>query len=220
MTRVLVPDMGPKPLMRGWAHAVSFPLWMVSGALMIVANDTSRGGALLLLVYVIGTGLMFGVSALYHRGRWRPSVKALLQRFDRSAIFLAIAGGHTPVIWVVLHGTVRTVMMVIVWSGAVAGIVLHWLPRSPRALRGASYIVVSWVAVVAMPQLYHEVSPRTFWLILAGGTIYTVGAIALAARWPDPWPRHFGFHEIFHAFTVVAAALQFTAIATGIAPQL
>ena len=220
MSRVLAPDLGPKPLLRGWAHMVSFPLWLIGGALMIVLAHATAWGTFLLTVYVAGTGIMFGVSALYHRGRWQPKAKALMQRFDRSAIFLAIAGGQTPVVWVCLHGWARVAVLLAAWVGAVAGIVLHWLPSVPRALRGASYMVVSWVAVVLFPQMWHSLGPTGFWLILLGGACYTVGAVSLATKWPNPWPRVFGFHEVFHAFTVVAAALQFIAIADVVAPRV
>ena len=220
MSRVLAPDLGPKPLLRGWAHLVSFPLWLACGALMIWFAHAAAWGTFLLTVYVAGTGIIFGVSALYHRGRWQPQAKALMQRFDRSAIFLAIAGGQTPVVWVCLHGWARIAVLVTCWLGAIAGIVLHWLPSVPRPLRGASYIVVSWVAIIVFPQMWHSLGPTAFWLILAGGAFYTVGAVALATKWPNPWPRVFGFHEVFHAFTVVAAALQFTAIAAVVAPRV
>ena len=220
MSRVLVPDLGPKPLMRGWAHLVSFPLWVVVGVAMILLSDSTSWGRAVLAVYVGGTGIMFGVSAMYHRGRWQPHTKALMQRFDRSAIFLAIAGGYTPVVWAALSGTTRWWVLTTVWLGAVAGIVLHWLPSVPRSLRGSSYIIVSWVAIVVFPQMWSSLGPTAFWLILLGGACYTVGAVALAMKWPDPWPRVFGFHEVFHAFTVVAAALQFVAISAIIAPRV
>jgi len=107
-----------------------------------------------------------------------------------------------------------------VWIGAGIGMALQWMPTVHRALRGASYIVVSWVAVFTFPQLYRSLGATGFWLILAGGICYTLGAIALAARWPDPWPKVFGFHEVFHAFTVVAASLVFVAVASSVVPHL
>lgn len=220
MSHVLVPDTGPRPLLRGWAHLVSFPLWLVCGVAMIIASDATAWGSLALTVYVAGTGAMFGVSALYHRGRWQPRAKALLQCFDRSAIFLAIAGGYTPIAWACLRGTSRWLVLGCVWGGAAIGMLLQWLPRVPRHLRGSSYIIVSWVAVVVFPQLWQELGAGAFWLILLGGACYTIGAAALAARWPDPWPRVFGFHEVFHALTVVAAALQFVAISVAVAPRV
>ena len=216
----MTPELGPKPLLRGWAHLVSFPVWLIVGVLMLLLTDTTTAGRVLLAIYVGGTAIMFGVSAMYHRGRWQPRAKALMQRFDRSAIFLAIAGGYTPMAWVSLHGTIRVVVLAGAWVGAAIGIALHWLPRVPRAWRGASYIIVSWTAVLVFPQMRHAVGATGFWLILIGGACYSVGALALATKWPNPWPKVFGFHEVFHAFTVVAAALQFIAISSIVAPLM
>ncbi|MFN5605616.1 MAG: PAQR family membrane homeostasis protein TrhA, partial [Actinomycetes bacterium] len=157
---------------------------------------------------------------LYHRVRWRPKAKRLMQRFDHSAIFLAIAGGYTPVAVLCLDGWARWAVVGGVWCGAALGIVLHWLPRVPSFWHGASYMIVSWAAIVTVPALWHGLGPLGFGLILGGGVCYTLGAIALATQRPNPWPRVFGFHEIFHAFTVVAAGLQFAAIAGVVAPRL
>jgi len=216
----MAPEVGPKPLLRGWTHMVSFPVWLIVGVSMLLLTHTSPVGRALLSIYVGGTAIMFGVSAMYHRGRWQPRAKALMQKFDRSAIFLAIAGGYTPMAWVSLHGTIRVVVVAGAWVGAAIGIALHWVPRVPRAWRGASYIIVSWTAVLVFPQMRHAVGATGFWLILIGGACYTVGALALATKWPNPWPKVFGFHEVFHAFTVVAAALQFIAISSIFAPLM
>ncbi|MSX57124.1 MAG: hemolysin III family protein, partial [Actinobacteria bacterium] len=148
MSQTMAPEVGPKPLLRGWTHLVSFPVWLIVGVSMLLLTDTSPVGRALLSVYVGGTAIMFGVSAMYHRGRWQPRAKALMQKFDRSAIFLAIAGGYTPMAWVSLHGTIRVVVVAGAWVGAALGIALHWVPRVPRAWRGASYIIVSWTAVL------------------------------------------------------------------------
>jgi hemolysin III len=210
----------PKPLLRGWAHLVSFPVWAALGITLIAAANVGATGRVLLIVYVIGTGTMFGVSAMYHRGRWQPAAKALMQKFDRSAIFLAIAGGYTPIAFVSLSGWVRVAVLCVSWGGAAAGIALHWVPNVHRVVRGASYIVVSWAAVAVFPQLARGLGAVGFGLVLAGSACYTLGAISLATKWPNPWPRVFGFHEVFHAFTVVAAALQFAAVSYAVVPQL
>lgn len=209
-----------RPTLRGWSHAIACPVWIAAGAWLLWSAHSTTNHRLLLAVYVVGTGVMFATSALYHRVRWSPSAKALMQRFDRSAIFLAIAGGYTPVAWVCLHGWERPLVLAVAWTGATLGIVLHWTPGVHRALRGASYIVVSWIAVFTFPNLQHVLGTHGFALILAGGVCYTIGALSLATRWPDPWPTVFGFHEVFHAFTVVAAALQFAAIHSTVVPLL
>ena len=209
-----------KPLLRGWAHAVSFPVWVLVGVSLLLFAHASATGRILLAVYVVGTGAMFLTSAMYHRGRWTPEVKLRMQKLDRTAIFLAIAGGYTPIAAAALDGWQRWAVLAAVWIGAGIGMALQWMPTVHRALRGASYIVVSWVAVFTFPQLYRSLGATGFWLILAGGICYTLGAIALAARWPDPWPKVFGFHEVFHAFTVVAASLVFVAVASSVVPHL
>lgn len=210
----------PRPLLRGWSHAISFPLMVVVGTALVVWPQVPLSGRLLLTVYAVGTATMFGVSALYHRVPWQPAAKLLMQKFDRSAIFLAIAGGYTPVAWACLDGGWRTFVILSAWIGALAGIVLHWLPNVPRAVKGASYIVVSWAALFALPQIADALGTGGFLLILGGGVSYTVGAICLATKRPDPWPHVFGYHEVFHAFTVIAAALQFVAIASAVVPRL
>jgi hemolysin III len=209
-----------KPLLRGWTHAVSFPLMVVFGLGMLVLANATLSGRLLLGVYVLGTATMFLVSAMYHRGRWTPPVKLRMQKLDRTAIFLAIAGGYTPIAALCLDGWTLAMVLAGVWVGAGIGMAVQWIPSVPRAWRGASYIIVSWIAAFTFPELWRGLGPTGFALVLAGGICYTVGALALATRWPDPWPRVFGFHEVFHAFTVVAAGLQFAAIAWFVAPRL
>jgi hemolysin III len=209
-----------RPLMRGMAHAISFPVMVVMGLGMILLANATVPDRLLLGVYVAGTATMFGVSAMYHRGRWTPRVRLRMQKLDRSAIFLAIAGGYTPIAVACLDGWPLVIVLATAWAGAIAGIALHWIPTVPRTWRGASYMAVSWIAIFTFPQLARGLGTTGFVLVLAGGACYTVGADALAPTWPDPWPRVFGFHEVFHAFTVVAASLQFVAIAFFVVPRL
>ncbi|MEQ1872952.1 MAG: hemolysin III family protein [Ilumatobacteraceae bacterium] len=210
----------PAPLMRGWTHLVSFPLMVICGIALVVLPHASTRDRIALAIYAGGTATMFGVSALYHRGRWQPPTKALMQKLDRSAIFLAIAGGFTPIAAVCLEGAQRTAILIAAWVGSAIGIALQWIPRVHRAWRGASYIIVSWTAVLVFPQLADRLGSWGFGLVLAGGVCYTLGALALAVRWPNPWPRVFGFHEVFHAFTVVASGLQFVAIAYAVVPLM
>lgn len=199
---------------------VTFPLMLISGVALVVLPHASGADRVWLAVYALGTATMFGVSALYHRGRWRPPTKALMQKLDRSAIFLAIGGGFTPVAAVCLEGAQRTAVLITAWVGSAIGITLQWLPGVHRAWKGASYIIVSWTAIFVFPQLARSMGGWGFGLILAGGACYTLGALALAVRWPNPWPRVFGFHEVFHAFTVIASALQFAAISSAVVPLM
>ena len=209
-----------KPLLRGWSHAVSFPLMVAVGVALVAFSTVSTTGRVVLGIYVGGTATMFGVSALYHRVRWQPGARAIAQRLDHSAIFLAIAGGYTPVVWVCLDGWSRTGVLGAAWLGAAIGIAIHWIPAVPEVLSSASYLLVGWIAVIALPPMIDALGPTGFALILAGGICYTIGAVCLFTQRPDPWPRVFGFHEVFHAFTVVAAGLQFAAITTTVAPLL
>ncbi len=209
-----------KPLLRGWTHAVSFPVMVAFGVGMVVLARATLPSRLLLAVYVAGTATMFLVSAMYHRGRWTPPVKLRMQKLDHTAIFLAIAGGYTPIAALCLDGWTQTAVLVGVWLGAGIGMAIQWIPSVPKAWRGASYIIVSWIAVFTFPDLLRGLGLTGFLLVVAGGACYTIGALALATRWPDPWPRVFGFHEVFHALTVVAAGLQFVAIAWFVAPRL
>lgn len=199
---------------------ISFPLMVSCGIALVALPHASASDRLLLAIYVVGTATMFGVSALYHRGRWQPPAKALMQKLDRSAIFLAIGGGFTPVAAVCLEGAQRTATLVTVWVGSAIGITLQWLPRVHRAWKGASYIIVSWTAVLVFPELFDRLGPVGFWLMVIGGACYTIGALTLAVRWPNPWPDVFGYHEVFHAFTVVASALQFAAISYAVVPLM
>jgi hemolysin III len=192
----------------------------VAGSALLLLAHLTLPHRLLLAIYVGGTATMFLVSALYHRVPWSNVWKPRMQKLDRSAIFLAIAGGYTPIAYLCMHGRTRTAVLFAVWFGAGLGMTLQWIPTVPRAVRGASYIVVSWIAVFTMPDLLHGLGTRGFLLVMTSGVCYTIGALALATRWPDPWPKVFGFHEVFHAFTVVAASLHFVAIATVVAPRL
>ncbi len=209
-----------KPLLRGWTHAVSFPLMLIAGMALVVLVNSALPQRLLLGVYVVGTATMFCVSAMYHRGRWQPHVKLRMQKLDRSAIFLAIAGGYTPIAVLCLHGWTLAAVLGGVWFGALLGMTIQWIPRVPRAWKGASYIIVSWLAIFTLPDMASGLGTTGFVLVMVGGACYTVGALALATKWPNPWPKVFGFHEVFHAFTVVAAALQFVAIGFIVAPRL
>lgn len=209
-----------RPLLRGWTHAVSFPLMVLFGLGLLALPNNTPGDKLLLAVYVLGTATMFGVSASYHRGRWTPPARARMQKLDHTAIFLAIAGGYTPIAFLCLDGWTLAAVVVGVWVGAGVGMAIQWIPAAPRALRGSSYIIVSWIAVFTVPDLWDGLGAAGFALVLAGGICYTIGAISLATRWPNPWPRVFGFHEVFHALTVIAAGLQFAAMALFVAPRL
>jgi hemolysin III len=162
---------------------------------------------------------LFAASGLYHRWRWHPRWKPLLRRLDHSTIYLFIAASTTPIALLVLSGTIQTVVLASVWTGAALGIgfALAWID-APRLLVAGTYLAVGWAGVVAVPQLLSEVGVAPFVLFLVGGILYSVGATVYAARRPDPWPRTFGFHELFHLLVIAAAVVHFIAMAAWVVP--
>lgn len=214
----LLPDGLPRPRLRGWLHAVAFVVALGLGIALVLTTD---GGitTTAALVYALAVAGLFGASAVYHRGRWRPGVRAWLQRIDHSMIFVLIAGTYTPICLLVLPDTLGTVLLAIVWGGAGLGVFLQMLPRpTPRAIGIVLYITLGWVAILAMPSLVDTIGWTATSLIGLGGVLYTAGAIVYARRSPDPAPRVFGFHEIFHAFTIAAAGLHYAVIAFWVIP--
>jgi hemolysin III len=174
-----------------------------------------------IVIYLLGTLAMFGVSALYHRGRWTERENAVWRRLDHSTIFLAIAGAYTPVAVAGLHGLHRSITLTIVWLGAAIGVALQWLPiKVPRALFTVVYVIVGWSLAPSLPQLFDGLGGVGTWLLLLGGVAYTAGAVVYALKRPDPWPRVFGYHEVFHMFTVLGAGLHLATIGLIVLPRL
>jgi hemolysin III len=201
------------PRLRGVTHVYAFFCSVVAAAALVAA---APGGMSRAAGAVYGGGLcaLFGASALYHRWRWDPRWRPLLRRVDHSTIFVFIATSYTPVCLLVLQGSLRWTLLITVWVGAAAGVALSvaWI-TAPRALGAACYVALGWVAVIAFPQLLGSLPAAPLILFVAGGVLYTVGAVVFAAQRPDPWPHVFGFHEIFHAFVILAAAAHFVALA-------
>lgn len=212
------PVAAAKPLLRGWSHVVAA---VIAAALFGVMIGLAPGPLvrIAMVVYAVGLTGMFVVSSLYHRGRWSPRALRHISRLDHSMIFLAIAGTYTPVALFGIEGWASPTVLSLVWCGAAVGIALVWAPVTvPRWLFTSIYAVVGWVAVVALPQLVRSLGLLGFSLIVAGGICYTLGAVVYGTRRPDPWPRVFGFHEVFHAFTVVAASLHLAAVGFVVLP--
>jgi hemolysin III len=163
---------------------------------------------------------LFGVSALYHRVSWNGPARRRMRRLDHAMIFLLIAGTYTPVGLLVLEGRLATVVLAVVWGGAVAGIVLElaWT-RAPRWLGGTVYLALGWVAVVAMPQLFARLGVAGGLLLVAGGLVYSAGAAIYALRRPDPAPATFGYHEVFHLLVIAGVAAHFLAISRYALPS-
>lgn len=201
-----------KPMFRGWMHLACFFLSIPAGMLLILGASGGRAQAGA-IVYAVGLTALFGVSAAYHRPRWSPKWRARFKRLDHGTIFVMIAGTYTPLCLVVLGGVLGTVMLVSVWAGALAGVVLAAVGIAERRFIGAAcYVALGWAAVAAAPALWQNLTATQLWLVVAGGVLYTVGVFILGAKRPDPFPRIFGYHEIWHAMVVAAAVCHFIAI--------
>ena len=204
-----------KPRLRGWLHAYAAAISLLSGAALIAVTAAVKGGASAATtsVYAATVTLLFGTSALYHRLNWSARARALMKRLDHSMIFVFIAGTYTPIAALTLPRDSAIAVLVAVWTGALFGVALQlsW-PSAPRWLAAPCYIALGWVAAFVMPDLLHNAGVATFVLIAAGGVIYTLGAVVYALKRPDPWPGTFGFHEVFHTCTLVAATCHYVAI--------
>ena len=207
-----------KPALRGVLHEIAFFVSLVTGAALIWAAPTP-GSTAIMAVYAASISLLFGVSALFHRHTWGPVGRRRMRRADHSTIFIAIAGSYTAVAGIALTGWARTALLCLVWGGAVVGIVLRqlWLD-APKWVIALPYVVVGWAAVIVLPQLYRALGGAGFALLLAGGLAYSAGAVVYALKRPNPAPGVFGYHEVFHACTIVGATLHFVLIAWFVLP--
>lgn len=201
-----------KPRLRGWLHAGMVPAALIAGIVLICLAHTPQG-ALACAVYSVTAWLLFATSAVYHRGTWGPLGEALLRRFDHANIFLIIAGTCTPLAVLLLPPDQRSVLLWIVWAGALAGIAFRvlWV-GAPRWLYTPCYLALGWAPVRYLPDFLHTGGAAVFTLIVAGGLLYSAGAVVYALQRPDPSPRWFGFHEVFHALTVAAFTAHYIAI--------
>ncbi|MGO3757654.1 MAG: PAQR family membrane homeostasis protein TrhA [Agrococcus casei] len=192
-----------KPSARGWIHAITLPVALFAGLVLVAISETpaARWST---AVFAASGVILFGMSALYHRFNWTPKSKAALRRLDHANIFILIAGTYTPMAMLALPFPKSVILLSLVWGGAVIGILLRvFILNTPRWLYVALYLLLGWAAVMYMVDLF-TFSPAMAILIIVGGLAYSVGAVAYALKRPNPSPKHFGFHEIFHTLTVVA----------------
>ena len=199
-----------KPTWRGWIHAGTFPVAIAAGIVLITLAD----GAVAkwaCAVFMATSVLLFGNSALYHRFDWGPRTKAVLKRIDHANIMLLIAGTYTPIAVLALPPQKGLLLLALVWSGALLGILFRvfWI-NAPRWLYVALYLLLGWAAVMYLVDLL-QASVAMMVLVIVGGLLYTGGAVCYALKKPNPWPGHFGFHEIFHVCTVLAFLCHWTA---------
>lgn len=201
-----------RPLLRGALHGVAFAAALAVGVLLVVYSRESR--ILPATVFAASTALMLGTSTLYHRVTWSPQARLWMRRADHAAIFLLIAGTYTPVGLISLSGLWRITVLAIAWCGAVAAAIFKfWWVAAPKWLSAVVGLALGWVGVIVLPRFAHHEGIAPVILLAAGGLAYTAGALVYATKRPDPMPRIFGYHELFHALTIVALACQYVAVA-------
>ena len=200
-------------MLRGWLHLVSFVVTLVLGP-MLVARAHTLEARVVLTIYVVSLAALFGVSAAFHRIRWSPAGRRRMRRADHATIFLAIAGTYTAVAGLAVHGWAQVLVLCLVWFGGAIGVTVRqvWLD-APKWAIALPYIVAGWSALAIIPQLVRGLGGGGFALVLAGGACYTLGAVCYSLKRPNPVPGVFGYHEVFHAFTVFGAAFHYAALA-------
>jgi len=201
-----------KPKLRGWMHAASAPLTLAAGIVLVVLSPTATtriGSA----VFATSALVLFTVSGIYHRGTWSPKVWRFLRRFDHANIFLLIAGSYTPFTLLLLHGADRVVLLSVVWTGAVLGVLfrIFW-NDAPRWLYTPIYIALGWAAVFYFGDFVDTASTAVLVLMAVGGGLYTLGGVVYGFKRPDPFPRWFGFHEVFHTLTIAAFVTHYVGV--------
>ncbi|QBX57416.1 hemolysin III family protein [Nocardioides seonyuensis] len=208
-----------KPHLRGWLHAGTAPVALAAGVVLVMLSPTAEtriGSA----AFVLSALLVFTVSAIYHRGTWSPRTWAFLRRFDHANIFVLIAGTYTPYALLFLEGSARTTLLVVVWVAALAGVAFRvlWID-APRWLYTPMYFALGWAALFFIPQFIegadrfnNDVAIAVLTLVAVGGVFYTLGGVVYGLKRPNPWPQWFGFHELFHSFTVVAFAAHYVGV--------
>jgi hemolysin III len=201
-----------KPKLRGWLHAATFPLAFVSFLVLLVLADNVlvRLGA---AVFMISSLALFGVSAVYHTGRWSDHARMIWKRADHATIFILIAGSYTPFTLLLLSPAHATILLSVVWGGAILGVAfrLLWV-GAPRWLYVPLYLALGWAAVFYFPEFSREASTAVMVLLVVGGGLYTLGAVVYGFKKPDPWPTWYGFHEVFHTLTIAAFIVHYIGV--------
>lgn len=201
-----------KPHLRGWLHAATAPLTLASGIVLIVLSPTpmSRIGS---AVFAGSALVLFTVSAIYHRGTWSPRTWTFLRRFDHANIFLLIAGSYTPFTLLLLEGSERTLLLSVVWAGAVLGIAFRVMwAGAPRWFYTPIYIALGWAAIFFAGDFARSGGAAVLTLLAVGGALYTVGGIVYWLKRPNPSPTWFGFHEVFHTLTIAAFVAHYVGV--------
>jgi hemolysin III len=205
-----------KPRARGWIHLVSAVFAVAAGASLISVSWPLHGlkAGMATFVYTVAVVGMFTVSAVYHRVTWKSAqARIRMKRLDHSMIFVLIAGTYTPFALLAMSPGAGELVLTVVWSGAIAGVLLKmcW-PTAPRWVGVPLYLGLGWVAAFYVAEIMHVAGVAAMVLLIVGGALYSIGGVLYALRWPDPWPKTFGYHEFFHACTVVAAICHYIAV--------
>jgi hemolysin III len=202
-----------KPLLRGWLHLLWFGASLVLGAILLART---RGHARITAgaIYATSVSALFGASALYHRGNWTSAWRRRLQRLDHMMIFFLIAGTATPAFLIAWPGPVGLTCLIVVWMLAITAAAIHmaWM-NAPELIVGGTFVGLGWVAGLGLPGVWIHAGTIPGLLVLAGGVLYTAGALCYRRRRPDPYPSVFGYHEVFHAYVCAAAGCQYAAMA-------
>jgi hemolysin III len=208
-----------KPLLRGYLHLGAALLAVIGTVALVVLADADPPKQVTLAIYGLSSIWLFGMSALYHIGSWEPRREKLLRRLDHANIFILIAGTYTPIAFNVMTGWWRIGILVTVWCLALAG-VLAAAPRLslPRWAMVALYLLTGWIALAAIPEIAHNLGIGAILTLMLGGVLYTLGALAYAFKRPNPWPRVFGYHEVFHLCTIAANAVFFAFMVNYVVP--
>ncbi len=201
-----------KPKLRGWLHTGAFPVAALLGTILVVTAPDGRT-RFCAAVFAVTASMLFGVSALYHRGHWSPRTERALKRLDHANIFLIIAGTYTPFSVFLLPAHSARKLLWIVWTGAVLGVAFRviWI-GAPRWLYVPLYLLLGWAALAYLPQFLSRGGVAVFVLVAVGGALYTAGAVVYGLRRPDPSPTWFGFHEVFHVLTVLAFLAHYVGV--------
>lgn len=205
-------DVGQKPRLRGVLHQWAAVYALGTGTGLVAMAPTTRA-RLATAIYASSLVLLFTVSAVYHRFQWTPGIRNWLRRADHASIFLLIGGSYTPIAMVALGGDAGRTLLIVIWSGVAFGVLVSMLwPGAPKIVSATIAVAVGWTIVPYLGTIIRVLSTSEIWLITLGGIAYTIGAVVYAAKRPDPWPRSFGYHEVFHVLTLVGAALHLAAI--------
>ena len=207
-----------KPRLRGVSHQWGFVVSLASGAVLIALAPRGRA-VVAAAIYAAAVSALLGTSTLYHRIDWRPAARRWMRRIDRSMIYVLIAASYTPFALLALHGTLATVVLLVVWAGACGGVLLQLVwPDHPKWVAVVVSMTLGWMVVITLTQLPGSIGWGAIGALLISGALYTTGAIVYARERPNPRPGVFGYHEVFHALVLAAAAIHYAVVAFVVLP--